>query len=190
MGINTIVTSKEEILQACREIVSEEGLQAVNMRAVAKRCHVALGSLYNYFSNKDDLVLETIESVWQDIFRMDHSCDTALSFPDYVAWIFASIRSGAKEYPNFFTAHSLSFASSGRSRAKNTMESYLAHMKTGMKETLERDPAVRPDSFPESFPESDFIDFVLTSVIVLLLQRQQDCRVLLEMVRRTIYGEP
>lgn len=185
--INTVVTSKEAILKACREIVSEEGLPALNMRAVAQRCGVALGSIYNYFSDKDELVLETIESVWRDIFHMDSRDRDGLSFTETVQWIFDSVRRAAGEYPNFFTAHSLSFASDGRDRAKNTMYRYLEHMKAGMAEALAADPAVRPDCFAEDFSQADFLDFVLSGLIVLLIQQKDDCRVLLEMVRRTIY---
>ena len=41
------VTSKEDIMQVCRKIAAEQGLPAVNMRAVAKECGIALGTLYN-----------------------------------------------------------------------------------------------------------------------------------------------
>lgn len=185
--INTIVTSKEEILAASREIVSQEGLQALNMRAVAKKCGVALGSLYNYFPSKDELVLAAIESVWRDIFHMDSRCGAALQFPDYVKEIYQNVQNGAVEYPNFFTAHSLSFASEGKGRAKNTMDRYLAHMKAGMAESLQNDPKVRKDAFSEDFTASDFLEFVLTSLIALLFRQKKDCSVLLEVVERTIY---
>ena len=35
--LNMAVTSREEILAVCREIVAEEGLSSVNMRLVASR---------------------------------------------------------------------------------------------------------------------------------------------------------
>lgn len=185
--MKTIVTSKEEILKACREIVSCEGLQAVNMRAVATKCGVALGTLYNYFPSKDELVLDTIESVWHDIFHMEQLKEKVLSFPETVDWIFRSLQNGANQYPNFFTAHSLSFASAEKSKAKNTMATYLDHMKSGMAAALATDKSVRKDVFSGSFIEEDFLDFVLTGILALLLQQKPDCRVLTEMVRRTIY---
>ena len=74
--LNMAVTSREEILAVCREIVAEEGLSSVNMRLVASRCNIALGSVYNYFPSKSELLLATIESVWMDIFHMNgqHLC--------------------------------------------------------------------------------------------------------------------
>lgn len=84
-----------------------EGLQAINIRTVARRCNVSVGSIYYYFSGKNELALETIESVWMDIFNVDEQGATDLPFPEYVEWIFQSVRDGVNEYPNFFTAHSL-----------------------------------------------------------------------------------
>ncbi len=185
--INTVVTSKEAILKVCRELVSEQGLATLNMRTVAEACHVALGSLYNYFPNKDELVLSVIESVWQDIFHMEQDCHAELSFPEYVNWIFESVRKGSLAYPNFFTAHSLSFASSGKNRAKEFMARYFVHMKIGMTQSLHGDGAVRPDAFTAEMTEADFTAFVLTNILTLLVHQKENCDVLLAVIRRTIY---
>lgn len=48
----------------------KKGIAAVNMRTVASECGIALGSLYNYFSSKSELLSATIEAVWKDIFQM------------------------------------------------------------------------------------------------------------------------
>jgi len=186
-ALNTVVTSREAILKGCRDIVSENGLSAVNMRSVAERCHVALGSLYNYFSSKDALILATIESVWQDIFHTENGCDDTLPFVAYINRIFTDVRCGTEKYPNFFTAHSLSFASGEKSRAKDTMKHYFSHMKLGMKKALDRDVSVRKDAFSSALTKSDFLDFVLTNLLVLLMQQKKDCIPLLEIIRRTVY---
>ena len=99
--MNPSITSKEEILQVCRNIVAEKGLSALNMRLVADTCHIALGTLYNYFSNKDELMLSTVESVWKDIFHMNQKHRTDFSFSEYVKYIFECVQKGAEEYPNF-----------------------------------------------------------------------------------------
>ena len=45
--MNTIKTSKEVVLEASRAMAAEKGLSSVNIRALAKRCGVAVGSVYN-----------------------------------------------------------------------------------------------------------------------------------------------
>ena len=59
--MNTVVTSREAILEECRKIVMEQGISAVNMRSVAAACGVAVGSIYNYFPSKTDLIGAAVE---------------------------------------------------------------------------------------------------------------------------------
>ncbi|MCF2618030.1 TetR/AcrR family transcriptional regulator [Oscillibacter valericigenes] len=185
--MNTVITSKEAIMQVCRRIVAEKGLTALNMRLVADECRIALGTLYNYYADKEELVLDTVESIWRDIFHADQQCVADIPFSDYVEDLYARIRKGAQAYPNFLTGHAISIASSKRGEAKSAMEHTFAHMKAGMLEVLRDDKAVQENTFTASFPQEKFVDFVLDSMLVLLVQGQPDCAVLLEVIRRVIY---
>ena len=65
--MNTIVTSKEDILKASRELIQQQGWPAINIRCVAAACGVSVGSIYNYFDSKATLLGATVESVWWEI---------------------------------------------------------------------------------------------------------------------------
>ena len=67
--MNTIVTSKEEILKNSRELIREKGWAAVSIRSVASACGVSVGSIYNYYDSKAELISATVESVWCEIFH-------------------------------------------------------------------------------------------------------------------------
>ncbi|MEG1932236.1 MAG: TetR/AcrR family transcriptional regulator [Pygmaiobacter sp.] len=185
--MNTVVTSREAILRICRKMVAEQGLSALNMRAVAQQCNVALGSLYNYFPSKSELLLATIESVWQDIFHLERPCEAQLTFLEDVKRIFCSLNEGMVAYPNFLTAHSIGFAGGDRGHARHTMEHYFLHMKHGLLKTLKQDTSVRQDAFTETFTPEALVDFILSALLSLLVQRASSCDLLLEMLRRTLY---
>ena len=71
--MNTVVTSKEQILQTSRELIRQQGWSTVSIRSVAAACGVSVGSIYNYFDSKAELVGATVESVWCEIFHLpDH----------------------------------------------------------------------------------------------------------------------
>ena len=59
--MNPTVTSKEEIIAACQKIAKERGLEAISIRSVASECGMAVGSVYNYFSSKSELLCPDIE---------------------------------------------------------------------------------------------------------------------------------
>ena len=45
--MNTVVTSKEQILQTSRELIRQQGWSTVSIRSVAAACGVSVGSIYN-----------------------------------------------------------------------------------------------------------------------------------------------
>ena len=186
--LNTVITSKAAIMQVCRRIVAEKGMKALNMRTVANACHIALGTLYNYYADKDALILATVESIWRDIFHAEPPMKAGAFFPDYVAQLYARIRKGAEAYPGFLTGHSIAIAGAKRDEAKSVMEHTFAHMKAAMLEVLRCDPSVPENAFSPSFPAEAFVGFVLEHMLILLVQGQPDCQILLEIIRRVICG--
>lgn len=185
--INTIVTSKEAILAVCKEFVKENGLQSLNMRTVAEKCNVSVGSVYNYFPSKADLIAATIQDVWQSIFDISKFSKKMDSFPDYVSWIFEGVQIGAAEYHDFFMAHAISFDSADKGKARKIMEQYFCHMKEGLLEALQNDKNVRSEAFSEEFTRYDFVEFVFSNLLALLTKHEKSCTLLIEIIKRSIY---
>lgn len=180
--INTIVTSKEAILAVCLSITTESGLQALNIRTVAEQCKVSVGSIYNYFPSKADLIAATVAAIWQSIFHADGVCKQTDSFPAYVSMIFESIAAGASAYPQFFTAHSLRFAAAEKSKGRKVMEDYFHHMKGGLLAALECDKAILPSVFSDDFTKTDLIDFVFSNLLTLWMQQAKNCTILIKII--------
>ena len=186
--MNNTATSKDEIMKVCLRIAANDGLKSLNMRSVSDGCHVALGTLYNYFGSKDELLIETIGSVWNDIFSGgDKKSRVPDSFPGYIDHLFDCIGRGASKYPNFFSSHSVSIALSDRDEAKSAMEQYFSHIRAGMVNAIHHDKSVRKDAFTRSFTEADFLDLVLDNILFMMMQQRDDHDALIEMIRRTIY---
>ncbi|MEV5827881.1 TetR family transcriptional regulator [Spirillospora sp. NPDC052242] len=51
---------RKRIVQAAAALASRGGIDAMQMRTVAERAGVALGTLYRYFPSKDDLVVAVV----------------------------------------------------------------------------------------------------------------------------------
>lgn len=50
----------DAIIEAATQLLREGGLAALNTNAIAERAGVSIGSLYQYFPNKDALMVEMI----------------------------------------------------------------------------------------------------------------------------------
>ena len=67
-----IADLQKDILDKAREILLSQGYEALAMRRVAAACHVAVGTVYNYFPSKDMLVAQVILADWRTVLgRMD-----------------------------------------------------------------------------------------------------------------------
>ena len=185
--MNTVVTSKEEILKTSRELIRQEGWSAVNIRSVAAACGVSVGSIYNYFDSKAALVSATVESVWCEIF---HRPEDGAVFQDTqacITWVYGRMEYGCKQYPGFFTLHSLGFMGEDKSDGKRRMQQTWQHILEGLCAVLRRDEKVRPDAFPEQFTAEKFADLLFSLMLSALLRQDYDPTVVLEIVRRTLY---
>lgn len=185
--MNTVVTSKEEILEASRELVRSRGWSSISVRSVAAACDVSVGSIYNYFDSKADLVAATVESVWCEIFRLPSESAAFQDIQTCIAWMYGRIAYGCEHYPGFFTLHSLGFMHEEKDDGKQRMQQAWQHVLNGLSTVLKRDPNIRRDAFTESFTVEQFADVLFSLMLSALLRQDSDPSAALEIVRRTLY---
>ena len=185
--MNTVITSREAILEKSREIISIQGLAALNICSVASACGVSVGSIYNYFHSKSDLTASAVEDVWHDIFHFQERAEDFACFPDCLKWIFGCMKNGSEKYPGFFTFHSMSFLGEEKEDGQRLMAQSWLHIQNVLIRVLENDQSVRPDAFGETLTRQEFVDIIFSFIISALVRRNYDSRAILEMVRRAIY---
>ena len=93
--MNTVVTSRQALLAASRTVARRQGLGGLSIRAVAAEARVSVGSVYNYFSGKTELLAATVEEVWMQILSAPEGEAPRDGFAAYVHWLFHRIQSGA-----------------------------------------------------------------------------------------------
>lgn len=185
--MNTAVTSKEEILKTSRELIRQQGWSAVSIRSVAAGCGVSVGSIYNYFDSKTDLIGATVESVWCEIFHRPEDDAVFQDVQACVAWMYQRMAYGCERYPGFFTLHSLGFLREDKTAGKQRMQQTWQHILDGLRSVLKQDARIRPDAFTEQFTAEKFADVLFSQMLSALLRQDYDPSAVLEIVRRTLY---
>lgn len=92
-GINLEVheSKKTEIMEKCFACYADNGFGSVGIKALAKACGISSGSLYSYFENLDDLIIQSTEycmSKVEDDFmaRAPQSADELEHFIDEIPY--------------------------------------------------------------------------------------------------------
>ena len=185
--VNHLATSKEDILAASRELIKENGWAAVSIRAVASRCSVSAGTIYNYYESKAVLLSDTIESIWHEIFF--HSQDEQV-FDDVttcILWIYERLQYGNKQFPGFFSLHSFGFMREERTDGKKRMMQTWGHILNGLCDVLKNDPKIRPNVFDQQFTEKQFADILFSLMLVSMIRQDYDPSQIVMLINKTLY---
>ncbi len=177
----------DKILNTSKDIAIKDGINTINMRLVAKNCNIALGSIYNYFPSKSDLLIATIQSIWKDIFNLKDDYLKFEKFTDSISYIFETININLKKYPDFFTLHSISFDNSNKHKGKKSMEIFLTNFKNSLVKILENDKNIRPNVFNKDLTPNIFVDCVFNILLSLIFEKKPNCNSLIKLIENSIY---
>lgn len=184
--MNRSVTSKEQLLSAAREMAYTNGLNSVNIRAVAARCGVAVGSIYNYYPTKADLIAAVIEDFWRQATHRDR-CVPRLEepFPDYVARLYEELRRELNDFQTGWLEQISTLNEEIRKKGRALEAKCFAHIKEAMVHALDQDVRVSEDS-PAKNREA-FIEFVFHNLMLLLRSEQVSCQYFQQILARVLY---
>ena len=98
---------RETILKESRAILFRSGYHELSIRAIAEACGVAVGTIYNYYDNKDTIVAHVMMEDWSQILReMEERCSAAASMEDGCCEIFSALRRFQERFRPVFLEYS------------------------------------------------------------------------------------
>ena len=97
--MNHRVTSTDLILEKALLIAKREGVDKLSIRKIATSCGIAVGSVYNYYPDKEALVTAMAEVFWNNIFsdqeRLYHH---GMSFTQFLEWYYSYLHAKMSPY--------------------------------------------------------------------------------------------
>ena len=175
-------TTKENLLEVCKECAKEKGINGFGMRAVAYSSGLALGTIYNYFADKESMIIETLVSIWKEFIS---SIPNTESFIEYLESIINIIDDIEKAYPNFIKNHPRHITDSKVEKAKELMTRELQSIKEQIINALNNDKSIRKNVFNSVLTKESLARFTIKNI--LSAKNKEDKDVLLQIVKCAIY---
>ena len=143
---------QERILRTAAVLFAERGFHKTDVAEIANRAGVAKGSLYNYFSSKDDLYINVCrDGLERSRTRVFKDIDPDLDIFEHVRQVFTRGAAFAREHPEYVRLY-LNVSSTGMERFAEELtyevEEYASNL---YKRVIARDikaGRVRPDADP------------------------------------------
>lgn len=98
-----IADTKNKILESCRNQLFTSGYASVSIRSIAKDCQLSSGTIYNYFSSKDELIATIMLKDWIELLsQMDQKIDSVRSLNEGLMIMYQSLKSFCEMYKELF----------------------------------------------------------------------------------------
>ena len=172
------------LLASARRIACEQGVEAISIRNLAADVGVSVGTVYNYYESKQDVLLALTEEYWQGVLEELQLCVTAERFPDQIAQITTFLRSRMNDCAEIMMKSLHAYAEPGKER----MAAMQSRLKMALIQRLAADSVVRSGVWDNALTQEAFAGFVLQNLLFLLQDKGSDMEPLLEIIRRTLYS--
>ncbi len=176
-------TLRDTLLNIARSMADTEGIESVNIRSIAKKAGIASGTVYNYFSNKDEILLALTEVYWNQALSEMRNEITAASFCEQLQEIFYFLQERIDKSAGKLMNSLGSLEVAGQAH----MASAQSVLEAALIQLLEQDERVRKDVWNETFTREQFARFLLMNMTMLLRARASDLSFLITVIQRTIY---
>ena len=119
-----------------KECVKAKGINGFGMRDVANSSGFALGTVCNFFIDKETMIIETLVSTWKDYITSIPSTD---SFMDYLLSVISIMDDIESTYHNFLKTHPRHISDSKVLIDKEMVNRELQNIKNQIISTINRD---------------------------------------------------
>ncbi len=94
--------TRQAILKAAVEIIHEQGLEALSMRALADRIDYSAAGIYEYFASKDEILAAVCDEGQERLAAYMRRSDETLPVADYLVSVGLAYIQFAVENPDYF----------------------------------------------------------------------------------------
>ncbi len=185
---NKATIDKQQLLDAAYDIASNQGLDQVTIRNVAKACDVSVGSIYNYYATKADLVTGVVERFWSRAIpeELMHAREKE-GFVDFLE----RFSFGMKDvFADFKSNWLIQLAALDRKTIDTGLrleERYFDHIRKGLKRVLDDDTRIDASFFPDDAARIALVDFAWESILIGLTRSSGTDDTLFTLLRTALY---
>jgi len=173
--MNKRVTNKEDILEHALEIAKRDGVDGVNIRTLAKECGIAIGSVYNYYPNKQSLIKAVSTNFWAMILKnQDMLYRDGMGFTMFLEQYYSFLYNRLQDYDRSW------LEAMDRATEKAAVALFY--------KAITNDGRVNRAIWNMELSQEIFCDYVLRNIVALLRAGEENCRFFVFLLEQLLYA--
>lgn len=173
--MNHRVIARDQILEKAMEIALREGVDHVSIRKLASACGIAVGSVYNYFPNKEALIAAVAEQFWSAILTdQEKLYRKGMSFTAFLEQYYSFLYGRLAQYDKSWLVQI-----SGRESEQSVIRL--------LKRVLLSDRRVNGSIWNMELNEDAFCRYAVINLMALLQVGESNCRFFIFLLEHLLY---
>ena len=173
---------RQKLLSCAHRIECSDGAEALSIRKLAAQAGVSVGTLYNYFESKQDVLLALNEEYWNSALIELQCHITADRFSAQIRQIYGFLCGKMNDCARIFMQSLPESTVEGRIRMASMQDAF----RSVLLQKIDEDPLIRTGIWRGGFTKEAFTEFVFSNVIT-LMRRDGEIDFLIQIVERVLY---
>lgn len=189
MGKRSVITS-EEILEQAYQLACEQGLRSLSIRSIAAACDVSVGTVYNSYASKTELINDVVGMFWQRAFAETMKTLAAHEGNDFIDFCEAlshGLKSALKEFRKEFLSDLSALSEGDRLSVQKREQQSFIHARAGIERALLSDPKIKQDRLTGALIPEALAALVWETLIDSARDDMDYDKTLFELLRSALY---
>ena len=166
---------KELIFNISKEIAYSEGISNISMRKVANKANLAIGTIYNYYPTKVDIIFDIIQDFWCECFvSIDKVYDLELDFFQQLEKFYFYILEYLERFESNWIKELSDLSSENKSKGKKKEAEFMSTFMSVFRNLINK----HMDEFNKTvfleFGEEKIVQFILEQFFIMLKRFEHD----------------
>ncbi|XMB86821.1 TetR/AcrR family transcriptional regulator [Mycoplasmatota bacterium WC44] len=163
------------ILSSAKEIALEQGINKINIRSVAQKTGVSIGTVYNYYATKADLVVAVIEGFWTEAFeKIDFKKSKDKDFYEKLQDIYDSLDLYLQNFKENWLDQISLLSSQEKKLGRKKQTEYFARVCTIIISLMDRDENINSNIWENGVSKEQTAEFIFDNLLIMLKKDDSD----------------
>lgn len=176
---------RKVILSKAKEIAINEGITKINIRTVAKNSGISIGTVYNYFPSKTDLLVAVIENFWEGAFEdFDWRSLIANDFYENLEKVYSVLHHYLHNFKENWLEQLALLKTQEKLIGRHKEDEYFQKMYGKIKLLIDMDNNLQQYPWTETISKEIMAEFIFENMLIMLKKDKKDMKIFIEVLKK------
>lgn len=187
---NNLSNHKEVILSQAKKIAVSDGISKINIRTVAKNSGIAIGTVYNYFPSKGDLLISVVTEFWDEAFAdLEGITSTSSNFFDNLENIYRVLDNYLHHFKENWLNQLVLLKADEKVIARKKEEEYFQKVHDKLILLIDRDPDLQDYPWSEVISKEKMAEFIFDHMLIILKKEKGDLTFFIALLKQILINK-